>query len=656
MNQPLRTGDRAGPTDPTPGTGPADPTGPTDPTDPTPGTGPRTPVSSRLIAWGPIVVPMVIVLIGAYLYRWVDEDAFIDFRIIDNLVAGHGFVFNLGERVEVSSDPLWLFSLAFFHEVLPFVALEWISVILGLICTGLGFLAGARAVQRLAFSRHETAVFPLGLLIVSVVAGVWEFATSGLEMSLVFLWLGTSFLLLVRVEARRNRAIAPAVVMGLGPLIRPELALASGVFIAALLAVVAAPGWRSAPGQSEGQAPGPGQGQRPGRLRRLRRLWRLGPPLAAALALPVAYQVFRMCYFALLEPNTGLAKAAGAAWWSQGLTYLWNFISPYTLWLPLLVVAPLIVFRAAGWWKNGDRLGVLVLTTPIAAGMVDLVYVVRVGGDYMHARLLLPAFFAILLPMFVTARQMRTVVAAPVVGVLIWAVICGGWLRYVPPKGSLNPQVIFISNERNNWITATGNPHPVTAADYARALSGKAGALLRQMAQQVPHGHQRLLVITDPYAPIKPSSAVPARSPLPFTLATDVPAIGVIGYLAGPDVYLFDDFSLANPIGSHTTITVHARPGHEKYIGPAWMVARFGVLKGDRAGGTVAGQSVADALEALQCDPLRSYLHAITAPMSISRAASNFIHSFSYTTMSFSADPAIAVHQLCGPAAFHTHP
>ena len=71
-------------------------------------------------------------------------------------------------------------------------------------------------------------MFPLGLLVVSVVAGVWEFATSGLEMSMVFLWLGASFLLLVRVEARRSRAVPAAVVMGLGTLIRPELALGLG--------------------------------------------------------------------------------------------------------------------------------------------------------------------------------------------------------------------------------------------------------------------------------------------------------------------------------------------------------------------------------------------------------------------------------------------
>ena len=32
---------------------------------------------------------------------------------------------------------------------------------------------------------------------------------------------------------------------------------------------------------------------------------------------------------------------------------------------------------------------------------------------------------------------------------------------------------------------------------------------------------------------------------------------------------VFDSFSLADPIGSHTTVTRHARPGHEKLVGTA---------------------------------------------------------------------------------------
>jgi len=588
---------------------------------PAPGRG-----THRLPRWWPVLVPVVIVLVGAWLYRWVDEDAFIDFRIIDNLVAGHGLVFNLGERVEVDSDPLWLFSLTALHEALPFVALEWLSVVLGLVCTGFGFLTGGRAVQRLGASRHEDGVFPLGLLIASVVAGVWEFATSGLEMSMVFLWLGAGFLTLVRVEARRSRAVWPAVLLGLGTLIRPELALVSVVLLAALLALVAAPGWVGGGGR-----------------------WRrYGLPVAAALALPLAYELFRMAYYALLVPNTGLAKAGGSAWPAQGFSYLWNFVAPYTLWLPLLLAVPLVGGRVARWWRAGDRTGVLLLATPLAAGLVDLAYVVFIGGDYMHARLLLPAFFALCLPVFVTPAQLRTVLAVPVVGILAWAVVCAGWLRYVPPRPtSLDPQAIYLSNERNNWITATGNPHPVTAADYRHALSGQGGALLNRLSQAVPAGHQQLLVITNPYATIDPASAVPARSPLPFTLAVNIPAIGVVGYLAGPKVYLFDTFSLANPIGSHTVIVVHARPGHEKEIGPAWMVGRFGVPGTTAAPGGPDPASVSAARGALACEPLASYLSAITAPLTASRALSNIGDSLRFTTLSFSADPRVAERQLC---------
>ena len=586
-------------------------------------------VPARLRGWWPVVVPVAIVLVGAWVYRWVDEDAFINFRIIDNLLAGHGLVYNLGERVEVGSDPLWLFSLTGLHEVVPFIALEWLSVLLGLCCTGLGFITGARAAQRLAASRGEGTAWPIGLLIVSVVAGVWEFATSGLEMSMVFLWLGACFLALVRVESSRRRACLPAAVMGLGPLIRPELALVSVVFVGALLVVVAAPGWVGSTG----------------------RLRRYAGPFAAAAAIPVAYQVFRMAYYALLVPNTALAKAAGSSWWAQGLTYLWNFIAPYTLWLPLLLAVPFVAVRVGGWWKRDDRVGVVVLVTPLVAGLVDLVYVVAIGGDYMHARLLLPAFFAICLPFFVTRAQVRSLLVVPLLGIAVWSVICAGWLRYVPGPGSLNPQVVSISNERNSWISATGNPHPVTAADYGKALSGQVGLVLRRAADGVPSGRQELLVVTDPYAPVKPSSARPARSPLPFTLAVDVPAIGVIGYLSGPKVYVFDEFSLANPIGSHATVVVHARPGHEKLIGPAWMVARFGTA-GDRpVSGGPSSHAIAAAAMALSCDPLRSYLEAITAPMSWSRAVSNLTGALRFTSMSFSADPADAARQLCADPA-----
>jgi len=582
-------------------------------------------------SWWPVLLPMAIVIIGAWTYRWVDEDAFINFRVVDNLLAGHGPVFNVGERVEVSSDPLWMFTLTVLHAVLPF-SLEWTSVILGLACTAGGFLTGGMAVARLGGHRHEGTVVPLGLLIVSVVAGVWEFATSGLEMSMVFLWLGCSFLLLVRVEERRRGAIPAAVAIGLGALIRPELVLGAVVFLAALLVVVASPGWTGDQGR-----------------------WRRClVVMAAGAAVPVAYELFRMAYYALLVPSTALAKAAGTSWWSQGGTYLWNFMAPYTLWLPLTLAALLVAVRLTDWWRAGDRLGATVLVTPLMVGLVDLLYVVRVGGDYMHARLLLPAFFAFCLPVYVGVRSLRGIVVVPVVGITVWSVICLCWLRFTPPPiAGLTATTVLISNEHDSWVSATANAHPVTAADYRRALSGRAGAVLADMAHHVPPGRQQLIVITDPFAPIDPALARPASSPLPFALAVNLPAIGVIGFLAGPDVYVYDSYSLANPIGSHTTVAHHARPGHEKLIGPSWMLARFGVPGTTSLPGWPSSASIRAGRVALRCDPLARYLHAVTAPLTLSQALVNMGASLSFTTMQFSPDPTVAVLQLCRPSGVH---
>ena len=518
--------------------------------------------------------------------------------------------------------------LALVHVVTPWASLEWTSVVLGLVCTAGGFLAGGLAVVRLGARHDEGTVLPLGLLVVSVVAGVWEFATSGLEMSMVFLWLGVSFLLLVRVAGRRSGAVAAAVVAGLGPLIRPELLLGAAVLTGVLAALVASPTWPSARG----------------------RVRRCASVVAAAAALPVVVELARMAYFALLVPTTGLAKEAGASWWSQGATYLWNFVAPYTLWLPLALAVPLVATRVVRWWRAGDRTGVVVLCTPLVIGLAQLAYVVHVGGDYMHARLLLPAFFALCLPVYAGVRTLRGALVVPAAGIVVWSVVCLGWLRFVPPTvPGLSPQTVFISNERNSWITATGVAHPVTAADYARALSGRAGAVLAGAARRVPPGHQEVLVITDPFAPVDPASALPARSPLPFRLAVNLPAIGVIGYLAGPDVYVFDDYSLANPVGSHTTVHHHARPGHEKLVGPSWMLGRFGVPGSTTVPGGPSTASVAAARAALTCDPLRAYLAAVTGPLTPGRLLANMGDSLSFTTMHFSADPRVAVVQLCGP-------
>jgi arabinofuranosyltransferase len=353
-----------------------------------------------------------------------------------------------------------------------------------------------------------------------------------------------------------------------------------------------------------------------------------------------------MAYFALVVSNTALAKSAGSSWWSQGFTYLWNFVSPYTLWLPFILIIPVMAPRVRRWWVVRDRSGVVVLLTPLAAGLVDALYVTSIGGDYMHARLLLPAFFSLCIGLYVEAGQMRTLAAVPVIGILIWSVACAGWLRFDIDHAQLH-LVHGISNERDHWVAGTGNPHPVTIADWSRwTVTAEAYHQAAQNAEV--KGRQKMFITTNPYFFTVGEFKGTAKTKLPVHLVVNIIQIGSFGLVSGPDVYVFDAQSLANPIGSHFTGQSRGlRPGG-KVVPSVWMIARFGT-PGERFPASIATpREIAAARTALACPALSSYLHAITAPLSVSRAFSDFTHSLQYTTMSFSSRPVAAEQQLCG--------
>src|SRR5690554_8042558 len=49
--------------------------------------------------------------------RWMSDDGFINLRVVHNLLAGHGPVFNIGERAEAYTSTLWLGVIALFSAL-----------------------------------------------------------------------------------------------------------------------------------------------------------------------------------------------------------------------------------------------------------------------------------------------------------------------------------------------------------------------------------------------------------------------------------------------------------------------------------------------------------------------------------------------------------
>ena len=563
---------------------------------------PAGPWARRLL----VALPVAIVLVGGWSHRWASDDAYIDVRVVGNLLAGHGPVYNVGERVEVFTNPIWVGILALVRGTIGMLPTAWWAVLLGLAATGGGVALAVAGAARLGRRQGAGLVVPAGMLCLVCLDVMWDFATSGLETGLIFLWLGALLWLLVRRLDTGRGAVLVAGLAGLGPFIRPDLALVSITFAVGLWLVLL----RS-----------PSDHDRRGRA------------IAAFLVPPLVLELLRAAYFGMLLPNTALTKSAFTPWIGQGAHYLLDTLAPTWIWIPLAILGVVAVRRGARWWGSGDHLTVAVLAVPIVAGLADGAYVVLIGGDFMHGRMLLPALFLLASALWLDPTE-RIEAVLPV-GVAAFCVVALVAIRYpVPLVGAHG-----ISNERSFYATISHHPHPISPTDYREALTAISGAKLAGIAAQTDVGTTRVFV--DSTTPLVRSwDLVLGKRIVPARLVAPAETIGVNGVAAGSRVYLFDLLSLANPIGSHLERPAPSgRPGHNDPTPPSWMVARFVPTSSlDQVGRLDRTLDAAERRQ-LACPTMGGYLHAITAPLSASTALGDLWHSLTWTTLRIPAHP-----------------
>ncbi len=113
---------------------------------------------------------------------YLDEDAFISFRVVDNFVNGYGLRWNVDERVQVFTHPLWVLLLIPLHALFRDIAVASYSLSWSLSCAAF-LLVGAR------LSKRRKLLFFCLLLPLLVSQSFTDYTSSGLENPLVFLWL-----------------------------------------------------------------------------------------------------------------------------------------------------------------------------------------------------------------------------------------------------------------------------------------------------------------------------------------------------------------------------------------------------------------------------------------------------------------------------------
>ncbi len=549
------------------------------------------------LAWAVALVPAAAMAWGGWAHRWTNEDAFINYRVVEHLMAGNGPVFNAGERVEAFTSALWLGVLVVADATLGQVmSLPWAGVVVGLAAAVAGFAVGGATAKRL----HAGAIpVPLGLLMAAAIPVMWDFATSGLELGAVWLWLAGCWAVLAGVagadEAWRGRRRAGALVLlGIGPLLRPDLGLMTVVLLGTWT-LMTRPSWR-----------------------------RLLADAGTAVAVPAAYQVFRMGYFGSLVPSTALAKDAGGLHLGQGATYAGDLVTAYELWIPLLAVGAVLAHAIARRPRPlAQATGGMVLAGAAHAG-----YLVAVGGDYMHGRLLLPALVAVALPASfglpalpaLPRRPAERAKVAVLAVVAVWGVVCAASVRYVNPV-SLRPAMV------SDWRQAAPRPLVEPVEDETPWLTG---AQVAELYAEGERGTIQLLGVRVDHTGD------------PDELVWMLGSIGLAGYNAGTEVHVVDLGGLAEPLAARTDPIPDRPAGHRKQVHPAWATARFGILHDE-----ADDDSVAAAARALDCPGLRDLMAAISEPMTPRRFAANLVDSVSLTRLHVPSDPVEAERELC---------
>jgi arabinofuranosyltransferase len=625
----------------------------------------------RVSLWASVLVVSVLWGWGAWQRRWIADDGLIVLRPVRNLLVGNGPVFNPGERVESNTSTVWTYLIWLGGWIGGPVRLEYVALVLALVLSVLGValaMLGAGRLYAPGLLRRRALLLPAGALVYIALPPARDFATSGLENGLVLAYLGLLWWMMVcwSQAPKAYPAVAPrpalarrgspparnvtqpqhnvtgpvfdaalAFVAGLSVLVRPELALIGG--LALIMMLVVARGWQR----------------------------RLVIVIAGGL-LPVAYQIFRMGYYGLLFPGTALAKDASGAKWPQGLVYLANFNAPYLLWLPAILLPALaVVITTAVSYRKRSRLvvppgysrPVRVIQSPAAvvifitvSGLLQALYWIRQGGDFMHGRVLLIPLFCLLAPVAVipvvlpetnTPARETGYLLVGVTGVL-WLAVAGWslWAANSPGMGYDATRVTYsgIVDERRFYAQATGKAHPLTAADYLDYPRMRAALVA---INNTPDG--ALLLPAGNYdqwdvVPVKPPPPPPPGAPPNPEKSQNGPHtvfftnLGMLGMNVGLDVRVVDQIGLANPLAAHTARLRDGRIGHDKNLFPDWAVAEGPFLKIHPYIPSYLDEDwVAQAEAALKCPATEAVLDSVRAPMGPRQFLSNLVNAYQFT-------------------------
>lgn len=282
---------------------------------------------------------------------WIGDDAFITFRTVDNFVNGYGLTWNPGERVQAFTNPLWALLLSGFYIITGeiYYTSIFVCIVLSLMTIMFLSLKTSRNISN-AFLIITIAIFSKSFI---------DYSISGLENVLThFLLVVFGFVFLTYKISERTLFLLSAIA-ALGILNRMDTIL---IFVPAIVYVF------------------------------FKIRTRKGFLLSVFGFLPfILWEIFSLIYYGFPFPNTFYAKIHTGLpideIMQQGIIYYLETINQDPLTIIIIVAGISVAFMS----KNRRSL-------LIAAGVIlYMLYIVRIGGDFMMGRFFSAPFVVALL-------------------------------------------------------------------------------------------------------------------------------------------------------------------------------------------------------------------------------------------------------------------
>jgi arabinofuranosyltransferase len=467
----------------------------------------------------------VIILINN---AWVNDDAYTTFRTIDNFINGYGLRWNVIERVQAYTNPLWMFVLSgfyFFTREIYFTSLI-VSILMSVLTVYLVVFKIAKS----AFS----ALLAVVILISS--KAFLEYSASGLENPLTNLLIVLFFMVYLKIYLeqtihKRQTIFLLAFIVGLAIFNRMDNIL---IFMPALVLIW----WEN-------------------------RSWKNTALMIAGFIPFILWELFSLIYYGFLFPNTAYAKLGGAIphykLALQGIVYLVESLlrDPITLFtIGIALLAP--------FWTKQRQLWPLVLGI-----LISVMYVINVGGDFMSGRFLsTPLLCAVIVLSQISWLGYQTTWSKlkSKLSLFILVLSMCSLITYLSPINWIEKPYEFVRARVLERFSDHFLYVPRPKADRARHLGQKKRVVIFNVSNEKGIYYpftglwlatKGIDVPTIHYWAIEGQLARQSQEKV-FIKG----AIGLFGFYAGPDVHIIDLFALSDPLLARLRPSRVWRVGH----------------------------------------------------------------------------------------------